>query len=49
MGIGLERGQWHRGRPLVLQFIDPSVYSRYPALFSHRALLKNLPVIREVL
>ncbi len=38
-----------KGRPLVLQFIDPSVYSRYPALFSHRALLKNLPVIRKVL
>ncbi len=37
------------GPPLVLQFIDPSVYSRYPALFSHRALLKNLPVIRKVL
>ncbi len=37
------------GCPLLLQFIDPSVYSRYPALFSHRALLKNLPVIRKVL
>ncbi len=32
---------------LLLQFIDPSVYSRYPALFSHRALLKNLPLIRK--
>jgi hypothetical protein len=36
-------------RPLVLQFIDPSVYSRYLALFSHRALLKNLPMIRKAL
>ena len=35
--------------PLFLQFIDPSVYNRYPALFSHRALLKNLPLIRKVL
>jgi len=40
---------WYPGRPLVLQFIDPSVYGRYPALFSHRALLKNLPLIRKVL
>ena len=35
------------GRPLVWKFIDPSVYGRYRALFSHRALLKNLPLIRK--
>lgn len=37
------------GCSLVLQFIDLSAYSRYPALFAHRALLKNLAVIRKVL
>ncbi len=43
----LRRFIGYRGGPLVLHFIDPSVYSRYPALFSHRALLKNLPLIRK--
>ena len=45
--IEINKYRGYRGRPLVLQYIDPSVYGRYPALFSHRALLKNLPVIRK--